>query len=272
MPEKIELLEQRITDLEERLEALETRPSLPTPPTPEKMMETELKELEKDPESRIKAKVERGLSRAKAEEVVSKRREFLRSELGLGKAARKAAAMLIILFVLAAAFIMPAQADQQGQAQQFVQNTNFPLVIAGGGSVASNFLSPIGVANYGLTNYVPIHRGAGLAVDWLFNASPGFAGSNVALVVAPTVDGINPDSFQRWPIIGQPFGPTNVHILTNFSAAQLTSYKGLFVMGESNLDLGTITNGGTFATTNSGAAGYTTNVPVANWSVPQGGP
>jgi hypothetical protein len=227
MPEKIELLESRINDLEERLDALESRPKPSEPKSAKELMKAELDGLEKDPESRIKSKMDRGLTRQKAEAAVSERKNFLRIELGLVKAGRKVAgAAALIIGLLLGAFAFNATADQQGFPQQFVSLTNLPPVI--NASASSNAMT----ATYGLTNVCTIHRGAGLGFSWLFYTGAG-ATSNETLFVRSSVDGTNFD--QTLSAITRAAQGTNVVcVTTNWNANQLAGLAALEVDAETN--------------------------------------
>lgn len=279
---KILTVEERLAALESRMTAVESagpkeiRIAKPDIKSTNQHFREELASLQSDPQSRIETLIAGGLTEKQAAAWVPGRIAYLKDELGIKtpakKAAKAAAALIIGLIALALTlFAQAAQAgDQQGYPQQYVYNTNFPVIVNAGST--SNLLSPLGVANYALTNSVTIHRGAGIGLAWLFNGNSTFGTQYAGLIVAPSIDGTNIDSWQQWVLVGRGFGTTNAIATTNWNANQLAGYKALFLLAITNLGTGVLTNGGTFTTTNSGAGGYTTNIPVASWNVPQGGP
>jgi hypothetical protein len=251
MAEKIEELEKRIADLEKRFDklsdrviAIDAKPKSvkETPLNPRKLneiLEEELAGLEANPESFIQAKVELGLTSDQAEKAVTKRKEFLRVELGKTPRPRRApkaagaAALMIGLLMAVFALATPARAqDQQGTPQRFVTMTNIPPIFNATGSNAMT-------ATFGLANVVYLHRGTGIGLAWTFNAPAGVYG----LMVRPSVDGTNYDSAQQWWLYGTGVGAGQVTVDTNWNVNQLTGYRSLEIDAETNVaSAGKLTN------------------------------
>lgn len=131
--------------------------------------------------------------------------------------------------LLLIAFLAPLPVPAQVTPFTVVTLTNVPATLASG--TASNSLN----------SYVPILQNSGLAVQWIYNTSSG-NGSTSALYFFPSADGTNYATTNAWILPSLSTGTTNVVATTNWSAATLAGYSGLFLLTATNGTAGTLTN------------------------------
>lgn len=141
-----------------------------------------------------------------------------------------------------------AFADSQGLATTQTIVTNLPATVAA--AVPSN-----NWAGYG---FIPIRQGRGLALQWKGSTSVGT--SNACLQMVPTIDanGITNATTPQWNWIVAPqttnvtaglpaysgAGTNGFVAITNWARGALDGYTGLVVVGMTNQNAGTLTNGG----------------------------
>lgn len=141
------------------------------------------------------------------------------------------AKLCVGIIALAALLLAPVavQADQQGYPMTLSSPTNMPPIVT------------TGVNSNGLSSYVPVSPGRGLGLQWRFNVSSGTTFG--ALQLAPSVDGTNASS-EVWTWLQSANGTTDVVAKTNWARGSLDGISGIFILGMTNANAGTLTNKG----------------------------